>query len=84
MSESNDKQKDKGMDPATVSALVVLASNIASLAIKYNDPALKAPSAEAVLARLEEFQKLQPLPEEYDVGFVDEIMGRVKSWIIRE
>lgn len=81
MSDGNDKQKDNGMDPATVSALVVLASNIASLAIKYNDPSLKAPTAEAVLARLEEFQKLQPLPEEYDAGFVDGIMEQVRGWL---
>ena len=80
MSETTTKENN-GMDTMVVSSLITLATQIASVAIRYNDPNLQAPTPEAVLAHLEEFKKLAPLPETYDVGFVDNIMGQVHNWI---
>jgi len=69
------------MDPATISTLVALATQITGLAVKYNDPDSKAPTVEAVAAHLEEFKKLNPLPEQVDEGFVGNIMGQINDFI---
>ena len=74
------EKEDKGMDPVVVSSLITLATQIAGLAIKYNDPNLEAPTVEALQAHLAEFEKIAPLPETYDVGFVSGIMGQVMDF----
>jgi hypothetical protein len=81
MSDDTNKTEDKGMDPVVVSSLVVLATNIANLAFKYNDPNLKAPTMDAVRQHLESFKVIADLPEVYDDGFVNEIMESVSKWI---
>jgi len=75
------KKENNGMDPLMLSTLITLTTQIAGIAIKYNDPAIQAPAVEAVLAHLETFKALQPLPEEYDAGFVDGIMEQIKNFI---
>lgn len=78
---SEQKNEDKTMDPVVVSSLVALATQIVSKAVEYNDPNLQAPSADQVQAHLEGFKNLQALPEQYDVGFVNGIVGQVEDWI---
>jgi len=72
-------QEKKGMDAVAISSLIVLATNIANMALKYSDQNTTAPSTELVLAHLEEFKKIQPLPEDFDVPLVDDIMGYIKG-----
>ena len=69
------------MDPVIVSTLVALGTSIANTLLKYNDPNLKAPSKETVQAEFAEYLKRMPLPETYDVGFVNSVMDTVNSWI---
>jgi hypothetical protein len=68
------------MDPAVTSSLITLATQIAALAIKYNDPNLVAVSQSEVIAHLEKFKTMNRLSEEVDSGFVDSIMEQVKKF----
>ena len=81
MDNLNTPQKENGMDPIVIQSLIVLATQIAGLAIKYNDPNMVAPTAEAVMAHLAEFKKLTPLPETVDEGFVSTIMDQIYDYL---
>lgn len=68
------------MDAVVTNSLIMLATQIASVAVKYNDSSIVAPSVENVKEHLEAFKKLGDLPTEYDEGFVKSIMGQVQDW----
>ena len=69
------------MDPIVISSLIALGTQIANTLLKYNDPNLKAPGKETVQAEFAEYLKRLPLPETYDVGFVNSVMDTVNSWV---
>lgn len=73
--------EEKGMDPVLISSLIMLSSNIINTALKYSDPNIVVPAMEDVKVRLAEFEKLAPLPETYDEGFVNEAMAYINNLI---
>jgi len=80
MTEDIKPTEDKSMDPIVISSLTALAINVVNLALKYNDPNLKAPTVEAVRQHLESFKILADLPEAYDEAFVDNVMNHIKDY----
>jgi hypothetical protein len=76
---SETKEVNKNVDPIVASSLIVLGSNIVNTLIKYNDPNLQAPSAEVLKVQLESFKKMLPLPEDYDIGLVEESWNFIKD-----
>jgi hypothetical protein len=76
---SETKQENKNVDPIVASSLIVLGSNIVNTLIKYNDINLQAPTAETLKAQLDAFKKMIPLPEDYDVGLVQESWDFIKD-----
>lgn len=71
--------EDTKMNPIVVSSLIILASKIAGMITKNCDLNLTPPTAAELTEKLGRLEKLEGLPEEYDAGMVNDVLGYIKA-----